>query len=120
MTSTTVNFGSMVAAVPTSQVVNMTLPRLAISNTHNKGQGTRLLFDFTWYPGRSWSRISNHDLLTNCELPQTNMLVMLLLLFYLLLIHLVFQIGLNQIKLGANASTQEEIARCHITGCIGS
>ena len=45
---------------------------------------------------------------------------MLLLLFCLLLTHVAFQIGLNQIKSGANASTQEEIARCHISGCVGS
>lgn len=47
------NLGTMVAAVPISQVVNMMVSCLAISNTHNTGQGTQLLFEFTWYPGRS-------------------------------------------------------------------
>ena len=86
----TVNHGTMVAAVPISQVVNMMLPHLAISNTHNKGQGTQLLFNFTWHPGRSWLHISNHGLLSNGELPQTNILVMLLLLFCLFLTHIAF------------------------------
>ena len=86
----TVNHGTMVAAVPISQVVNTMLPHLAISNTLNKGQGTQLLFDFTWYPGRSWLHISNHGVLSNGELTQTNMLVMLLLLFCLFLTHIAF------------------------------
>lgn len=59
-TPTTDNLGTIVAAVPISQAVNMTPPRLAIRNTHIKGLGTQLLFDFTWYPGRSRSHISSY------------------------------------------------------------
>ena len=79
---------------------------------------------------RSWSQILNHNLLINGKLriPQTNMLVMLVLLtckvcekqVCLLLTYLAIQIGLNQINSGVNTSTQEKITRGHISGCMGS